>query len=397
MDELDELLDVPGEGRWESEGHSTVAPKDGLRKLCSFQLPTPHDWALKVVQALVASGAQELESFQGRKATVFRWRQALRWTIDKFEQAFYSPDPSPEPGIRHLVTGLRSVGLQEKRNFELQLAVSFRKLSWDGEILQRLNESPGPFGSLEVAHLGPPRPSSWIAGKRRASNENLEVLRTLSDRAYVCPIPLTIDGRRLLGLAHCPTHGLSPCNWPVALLALHGPALPAVWPPLSWRSAQIPAAEDERQRLLGKIAAQLLKSSQPLTGAAVMLVTAHLSATSSLSRLFGASDTEFEPSASILYWVQDGAIIEQEKLPLEPSGVSIAIFVNASALETDPSSLRLVENSAKSQSREAVHQKLAAQLDQSSFFPESAAESDSAKLYDELRSQLGQLRPRKPE
>ena len=88
---------------------------------------------MKAVQSLVASGATSpITVSQARTVTILRSALEPPWGLQDMEVAFLEPEPSGQRGLDHMVSALRTIGLREKRCFELCLAGQSEALVWDG-------------------------------------------------------------------------------------------------------------------------------------------------------------------------------------------------------------------------------------------------------------------------
>ena len=93
-------------GLAESQGAFTIARDEALRKLASFRLPFERAWVLKIVQAAVASGAPSLDIKQTSTDTEFHFTAPKSWTLDRLEEAFFTPNLSGDRALDHLMAGL---------------------------------------------------------------------------------------------------------------------------------------------------------------------------------------------------------------------------------------------------------------------------------------------------
>ena len=74
---MDAFLQQAGNlGAFNSEGVFTLSPEQAAKKLARFQLPFEEAWLVKVAQAAVASGAEQLEVHQARGLTFFSFQPA---------------------------------------------------------------------------------------------------------------------------------------------------------------------------------------------------------------------------------------------------------------------------------------------------------------------------------
>ncbi len=339
---LDEYLQEQREGEHDGQGCFTLSRAAALEKLANFQLPFEGAWAVKIVQAVVASGTrQAIRVTLGREETRFSWLGSSPWRTRDLEAAFLDPESAVDPGLEAMVIGLRAAALGESRDFRLRLAGDGEGvwLVWsDGAFESRPGEPEGA-NLLVVRNRAVETPLDWIARKLRISRGHRDVADALGSRCFTCPVPLWLDGRRLDGIPHCPGHGLERNQWPLSLrlLKVDGPrfrlppadslalAMKGRRPGL-WAGMGLDGVTDE----LGSLV------TSPET-AALMLLTAHLDPSATSHNQTRPPDY-LTPSPSYIFWVRHGAVVEVEPISKAAAGVSVALFLNAEGIETDLSS-----------------------------------------------------------
>ena len=273
MSSIDEFLAAEiAEGSRDSVGQFTVAPEKALEKLAAFQLPSGTAWALKMVQVAVSSGCTQLHIQLASNASEFRLIGHPGWSADAFEEAFYDPNSTQDRSLQHLKQALWSVGLHAKRPFYVACPQWKEAIVWNG---RRLSRRPWQASketlivvSQRVCESGPGIP---ILREIQAAERNAELLRELRGRAFSCPIPLTVNARRLDALQHCPGHGLSASSYPVMLECIPGPLPSLQLPAQTAGGFEIPTGTHPRlQRLLAP-------SADPAEAFALAcLLTAHV-------------------------------------------------------------------------------------------------------------------------
>lgn len=187
------------EGAWESEGVFTISGEAALGKLAAFQLPRRSAWILKIVQCAVALQATSLAVKQTRKATYFNFASELPFDVESLTPALATLG-AKERYLTHLGVGLRAVGFGERRPFELSIrqSATLESFRWDGRDFHRERSRISEDGGCKIALRVDSPPVEERRGLRgRLPWPTCEESEELIQRAEACPIPLTLDGRRL--------------------------------------------------------------------------------------------------------------------------------------------------------------------------------------------------------
>ena len=220
--ELERFLSSQQEGGdKDSEGVFTLSREESLRKLATYQLSFHLAWAVKVVQCAVAGGAGTpiRVDLKVRETRFFFSNDTL--DLDELEAAFYDPQAKLDPAGMHLLAALGALGLNLKQSFQLALPGQPSTLIWDGNKLHRVGSSK-KYDCVNLAVAYPVAGTlQWVKALALSGLRNAELLRTLSKWCFTCPVPLTVDGRRLDSLQHCPTHGWTRSSFPFAILFAH--------------------------------------------------------------------------------------------------------------------------------------------------------------------------------
>lgn len=174
---MDELL---SQARFDSHGSFTMDPLKAIATMAQAQLPGRTYWQLKLVQAAVASGAPALRI--GPALMTFRPQES--WSLEVIEADLLQPHPSPTRALYHLKQALWNVAFSQKLDFTLELSEESEALVYRAGKFERRPTRPEAGLRLTVHY--PPDPN---------------YLSEALARAYVCPIPLTLDGRRIDSLA----------------------------------------------------------------------------------------------------------------------------------------------------------------------------------------------------
>ncbi|MCA9781838.1 MAG: hypothetical protein KC800_34205, partial [Candidatus Eremiobacteraeota bacterium] len=215
--------------------------------------------------------------------------------------------------------------------------------------------------------------SSWVGGIVKTADLNSEIQNVLGKWCYTCPVPLIVDGRRLDSLQACRGHGWGPTTYPLALGFAEAP-LPAL--PIS------PGTFEKRPKSKGhrveQDATEAMARVSPRSVASVpFLVTYHL------------EEKERTPHQSLIYWVEDGVVVETEPLLCEQSTTTVGCFVNAEGLEADSSCLRLRDTEERARRKMMVREAVATELREISVLDESLEElAESARSQGSLNRKM---------
>ncbi|MGE0490505.1 MAG: hypothetical protein AB7S38_14965 [Vulcanimicrobiota bacterium] len=355
------LRRLEGQGRLESAGQFSLDQKRALEKLASFQLPRPGDWALKLIQAAVAGGAAEAIAVRlGRKQAEFSFAAPAAWTLERLRTDLLDPNPEPERAFAHLKAAFWNVGIHFQRPVELALPGQSQALVWLGDGFETVElEQPPPRMRLTIAHQRLGEKLGFWASLKLWRQANSVVHSSLSARAFTCPLPLIVDGRRLDALHFAPMHGFGPSSQPLVIGRLDEGEPRWRLPPgtlenLRYRQAWLLSSH---LRELSQDSNQI-RDSEPQTWVAYLL-SLHLHyVTQGKSRYL-----RHLRLPSQCHWIADGVASHIENFPIDPRAVTVALFASADGLPTDLTTLRLIDGPERSQRYGRAVRALARQLD----------------------------------
>lgn len=191
------------EGRLDSEGSFTIASRRAAGKLAAHQLVEEADWILKVVQSACKSQAEELTINQAAKATHITFTLPYVIDLKQFEACLNQGLASYQPGIGELCTALRSVGVRQRRAWVARLSTE-KYTHWVSCEHQEIGIETTAAESFLSNHttvlLGiafPQGEAGRIGGLVRFGAAVQNEYIALRERAYACPIPLIVDGKRV--------------------------------------------------------------------------------------------------------------------------------------------------------------------------------------------------------
>lgn len=335
------------EGTVESVGHFTLAREEALRKLAEFQLPFEGAWAVKLIQAIVAGGSKDPIRVDLLTTEIQFYFLGPAFTLDQVEQAFFNPEPPQDRSLRHLLAALWSVGLKLRWGFQVAFPGQSETLIWDGQQFHRVeSQIRRDCVVISLAPLQQRSSLSWVAGIATSGHRNAEILMAMAESCFTCPLPLTVDGRRLDSLQRARRHGWSNKTYPISMgfaraeLPTFG-VPPATFDgkPKSLTPSAFSASDDGGG--WKKVGSKLLDEVEEVEETSVaFLVCVNMELVSK-----GKSsvwEQRFGPS--LAYWILDGAVVGEQHFWGGDTHCSLGCFLSAEGLETDLTTLRIVKS-----------------------------------------------------
>lgn len=299
-----------GEGFTESGGRFSLDPAKALEKLGQFQFDDPSDWILKVVQAAVAGQADRLDIFAGGDSATIQFTPRCSTLEIEFADLLNTECTPDRPDWIHLRRALWSLVGQ---GLDFQCRNPYGP-GWDHR-----------QGQLRADGL--PAQAQFILNVK-CPTETL--VRKLTRRAFLCPIPLLVNHKVISSLLRCPRHGVSANSSPIVIRFFQNQGLPTL--PLPLHTVQY---EPSSPTLLEELPTTEQSEGLEL---AVLLSIHWVQRRGKWTTL---------PSESCLYWVADGVIVETQTLPGTGKAISCGVYLSAEGLETDLSGFRTVRSDAR--------------------------------------------------
>lgn len=347
ISELERFLQSQSsQGEQQGEGSFTLARDKALQKLAGFQLPFSGAWAVKLLQAAVASGdANAVKVSLGGRVMTFSFEGAYSWDIEEVEAAFFDPEPSKIRHVNHLVSGLWALGLGEKRAFQLHFDNQLESLVWDGERCRRVSfDDPGEGLKLTVTHSR--AGTNWISSTVEAGRTNSTVSAALKEYCYTSPIPLVVDGQRFDALPHCPKYGWNSSSFPIALSFIEADLPEVRWPSGTF----LPHKEFQNSELmdgagLETITRKMMEAVEPVesSAAAAMISVYAVLSSDQASEGKGSHIWDLRHRSSKCIWIQDGAAVQDESFEIPTSPCGLVCFLSADGLANDLSGFGLAD------------------------------------------------------
>lgn len=332
------LREQQRDGLKKTQSEFTIAREKALEKLAESQLPFEGAWALKVIQFAVASNSATSIKVQiSRRQTQFWIEGRFFVTTALIERALFEPETTHAPGLEHLISAIRVVGFRDKLGFWLEMGGESNALSWNGaELARKPAHTRRPGLVLVVTNTSVLDEGGFFGLKvhSKANERRATLTNIISTRAYTCPVPLILDGRRVDALEFDPTHGYSPTSQLMMMGFLDQQSVPPLRVPRATVERQFTNLTPVHENLkLLKDEAQddsLIEDE----ASAVYLIAAHVNRDS-------AGSWEEAAEKSVCKWVAHGVVIQSTELGVTEEFCSGCIFLNADDLPTDLSGFSL--------------------------------------------------------
>lgn len=326
MDEADSPLHAflaqhRQEGESVDEGAFTLNRAKALEKLAGFQLENPTDWLPKLVQAAVSAAAKEIEVETTSSDLRVRFEAPNTWTEAELEEAFFAPEKRRSRSLNNLVQALWTVAGQGRAFCFCFPQATSATIWYQGEFTTEPLRKPVERFFVSVSHQ---------SANGKAGPSGRELLDRLKGRAYCCPVPLTVNGRRLDMLQNSPEVGFGSEVHPLAVGIENG-RLPTLDLPPGSLEEKLLARFENRLSSLHELS-QNATRALPAAGAG-------------LAWMLSYQEKAREPV--LCHFVRDGVICETIRFRLKPGSLAFHLWVSAAGLETDASGFKLLDTPEK--------------------------------------------------
>lgn len=347
------LAQQQSQGTAQGEGGFTVSHSKAAQKMVQHSLPREFAWVLKIVQAAVGWACPVVTITQTRNSTTF---------------IFTLPDPLVLPDNQELVKSILRFDTESDRPCDC-LGAGLRILVERGHqsFMVRLGEAPaiyagvyfGEMGEsararhrerwtealcLKINHIPHTHQNRLLLNYVPIKDYGLPLLMELERYAYVSPMQIYVDGRRIDGVLHS---GALKWNIRKRPIRLSGLAVPGKDSP----SLNVCEGFANQAVTLDTPREEIVRNSRQHGLSQAYFVLS-----------FEAGRTIEETSARkrrcSLHWVRLGVVVESEPFPLQTRSLGLDIYASAEGLDSDLSGFQLQRNEAYLHRRLKVLQRM---------------------------------------
>lgn len=381
MEELGKFLEqARGEAEVDSEGAFTLDRQRALRMMGEKSSPFTYAWMVSLGQAVFHSGSPSLEVKLSRQEILFKFQYADAPTAEDVARFLQETDSLEDKTWHYLRRAVWGAALGEKR--QVSLFIGDRRVRWSDESLSVLPHKESLNSKFWISISLKAEAGFWktLASARARA----ELTREVRLRFFASPFQVVFDGSRVDGLHLNPSNGFSSHARPFQILWFQGE---------DGKTLALPPSQEERwAEPYPHSPARFISSNfehqppkGPVEGAVVLAV--HLSTGHEHANAGGDTLWTTHKQASLIYWVREGVVLRQEKLPWGTMSVSVALILSADSLRSDLTGFGLEED-ALGERRLHYLSQLNCALKNLEWDPELADLSSRAKI---LKGSLGSL------
>ena len=367
------------EGELESEGKFTMSQDEAARKLARFSMPFDYAWVLKVIQAAVAWGSPEIEVRQFRTFSLFRFCPEEVGSLPNEEGllgALLSGKMLNSDPLSLLCQGLRSLVEQAGLSFRLLIerpgqdgrpihaGVDANGLPME-EKLARVAPSPGV--RLMVAHLPLEKCTlgRFLPKPLLSDRPDLKIAEALRRFCFVCPVPLTLDQRRIDGLLNHPDWGFSfRRRRPILLGRADSPEL-STWP--------LPTEFEEKILSINTLARRAQRGYGGAKSGNIWFYLTGLQLQPGELWEKQLARTK-EISYHQLFLVNQGVVVDAYRAQIRTEHAQLAIFISSEGMPTDLSGFTVSQTEELHRAVKVTSQAVSLELRRLSETPEKFLE-----------------------
>ena len=320
----------------DSQGHFTIAAESAAKKLGQSALASESAWVLKCIQAAVATETVEdirIGLFAGFLEIQFQGE--VRWRASRLHELVDNVSGKEERHEVELLFAIRD-RLVEDHKFLLVVAGQPEVLYWTGEelrvdVVQELPARSAFSVQTGESHYGM---NPAVSLQRLL---NLRMTQEIAGHAPFCPIPITLDGRRLDDVSRPEID-----NQRFGVLigrGYHQGELPSLNLPQSWERS---LDEGKTDGLPASIKELTNAVSEPVEGAvdSAWLLRAHYTVERTDRRVLWRS----AKASSYFLFVRLGVIVDSHPIDIPNLHLSLTVVVDSDRHLHDISGFRLVKN-----------------------------------------------------
>lgn len=327
------LASQQAEGISQGEGSFTISHEKAAQKRSQYSLLRPQSWVLKLVQAAVAWDCTELIIQQSRTMSTFQLLvkdPGLLPDLEELVQSLLIADFENTEAKHCLATALRVVVERSHLSFllcvdkgktepqALYAGVHFGEMS---EVARkRVREEWVPGLTLAIHHIPHTETNRLILNLLPFKAYGFSMMTELVNYAYVAPMPITLDGRRIDGLFKSSSLDWSYRHKPLWVQGLKTSELDV---------PRIAMPEDcfNRRFTMRSSRPRGLEETPDLESyGAFLLLSARVS--------FPSDQRKRRPKSNLI-WVRNGVVVSIEAFTEDQEHLGLQIFANARGLKTD--------------------------------------------------------------
>lgn len=330
------------EGTSHGEGDFTISHEKAAQKMREYSLPREQAWVLKLLQAAVAWDCQEIILKQSRNDSIFFFpsEQTTLPTNQEIVGSILRADPESHSPLESFGVALRI--LVEKLHLSFLLLVDdgqpdpqaiyagvyFGEMT-EGRRAEERRKWPRGI-TLRIHHIPHTEINRLILSHLPFSRQAIPMYREIEQYAYTCPVPLTIDGRRMDGILRSSSLEWQNHRRPVRLAGV-----------------ELPGDQDPKWNICGGFNNQILSLRHPI------LELASHNGTSPPAEAFlllavevdKHSYAKLDPAKRCaICWVRHGVVVDEYQLPIETELLQLKIFLPAHDLRSDLTGFQLIRN-----------------------------------------------------
>ena len=173
-----------------------------MKKQASFSLPEPGLWLVKMVQAAVASGAEEVKIRLLRRKVIVHFPNRAQWKAETLVEILYGNQPNQDKALFHLKSGLMAASENFTQTLEWCCGGQNARLS-EHDCCLKDSPNDGLF-RLEVSRPASTKvnPDRFNSPIRYLFRKTAHEYKAVVDRCRVSPIPIWVDGLKLKSHYH---------------------------------------------------------------------------------------------------------------------------------------------------------------------------------------------------
>ena len=351
------LAEQASGGTSQGGGGFTISHEKAARKMAEYSLPREYAWVLKLIQAGVSWGCTGIKITQTRvESTIhFEFSQFRRLPTNKeLVTAILRADLESSQPLDAFAMGLRLLVEKSYLSFLLLIdtgdvesqaiyaGVYFGEMDEEKRAARRTGWGKGI--TLKINHIAHTETNRLLLNYATVKRHGLPLLMELEKYAFTCPVPLTIDGRRIDGVFRVSRFAWSSNFKPLRATSVEVPD--EVAPPF----VMSPGFDNQTFTVFTP-RRELAALNEPVTAEAFVLLAGRS------QRLEYIAHRTIEPNT--LYWVRDGVVVDQDPLPKTARAVTLYVFVNAEGIRSDLTGFQLLRDRVRQERSEQVLQRVA--------------------------------------